>query len=63
MTRINLMVDIHQPGSLPWEPGSEAMKRHKLLSGETVDLEDVEPRNLAFLKNLERLATSGISFF
>jgi len=39
------------------------MKRHKLLSGETVGLEDVEARDLAFLKNLQRMATSGISFF
>jgi excisionase family DNA binding protein len=39
------------------------MKRHKLLSGETVGLGDVEARDLAFLKNLQRMATSGISFF
>ena len=39
------------------------MKRHKMLSGETVGLEDVEARDLAFLKNLQRMATSGISFF
>lgn len=39
------------------------MKRHKLLSGETVGLEDVVARDLAFLKNLQRMATSGISFF
>ena len=39
------------------------MKRHKLLSGETVSLEDVEARDLAFLANLRRMATSGISFF
>ena len=39
------------------------MKRHKLLSGEAVRLEDIEARDLAFLKNLQRMATSGISFF
>lgn len=39
------------------------MKRHKLLSGETIGLEDVEARDVAFLKNLQRMATSGISFF
>jgi excisionase family DNA binding protein len=39
------------------------MKRHKLLSGETVALEGVEARDLAFLKNLQRMAASGISFF
>jgi excisionase family DNA binding protein len=39
------------------------MKRHKLLSGETVGLEDAAARDLVFLKNLQRMATSGISFF
>jgi len=39
------------------------MKRHKLLSGETVGLEDVEARDLSFLKSLQRMATSGLSFF
>jgi excisionase family DNA binding protein len=39
------------------------VKRHKLLSGETVGLEEVEAHDLAFLKNLQRMATSGISFF
>jgi excisionase family DNA binding protein len=39
------------------------MKRHKLLSGEAVDLAGVEARDLAFLKNLQPMATSGISFF
>jgi excisionase family DNA binding protein len=39
------------------------MKRHKLLSGETVGLEDIEARDLVFLKNLQRMSTSGISFF
>jgi hypothetical protein len=38
------------------------MKRHKLLSGETVGPADVEARDLAFLKNLQRMAASGISF-
>lgn len=39
------------------------MKRHKLLSGETVSLEDLEVREIAFLKNLQRMAKDGISFF
>jgi excisionase family DNA binding protein len=39
------------------------MKRHKLLSGETIGLEDIEARDVAFLRNLQRMATSGISFF
>lgn len=39
------------------------MKRHKLLSGEIVDLDGVEARDIAFLKNLQRMATSGLSFF
>lgn len=39
------------------------MKRHKLLSGETVSLEDLEVRDIAFLKNLQRMAKDGISFF
>jgi hypothetical protein len=39
------------------------MKSHKVLSGEAVGLEDVEARDAAFLKNLQRMAASGISFF
>ena len=39
------------------------MKRHKLLSGERVGLEDVTARDRVFLRNLQRMATSGISFF
>jgi excisionase family DNA binding protein len=39
------------------------MKRHKLLSGETVRLEDVHARDITFLRNLQRMATSGLSFF
>ncbi len=39
------------------------MKRHKLRSGETVSLEDLEARDIAFLKNLQRMAKDGISFF
>jgi excisionase family DNA binding protein len=42
---------------------SKTVKRHKLLSGETVGLEDVEAGDLAFLKNLRRMATSRLSFF
>lgn len=39
------------------------MKRHKLLSGETIVLEDLKARDVAFLKNLQRMAKDGISFF
>jgi excisionase family DNA binding protein len=39
------------------------MKPHKLLSGETIGLEDLEARDIAFLKNLQRMAKDGISFF
>jgi excisionase family DNA binding protein len=39
------------------------MKRHKLLSGETILLEDLGARDIAFLKNLQRMAKDGISFF
>jgi excisionase family DNA binding protein len=39
------------------------MKRYKLLSGESIGLEDLEARDIAFLKNLERMAKDGISFF
>jgi excisionase family DNA binding protein len=39
------------------------MDKHKLLSGETVHLKGVGVRELAFLKNLQRMAKSGVSFF
>jgi len=39
------------------------MKRYKLLSGETVSLEELDAREVAFLKNLQRMAKDGISFF
>jgi excisionase family DNA binding protein len=39
------------------------MKRHKLLSGETIVLEDLKARDIAFLKNLQRMAKDEISFF
>jgi excisionase family DNA binding protein len=39
------------------------MKGHKMLSGETISLEDVAARDVAFLKNLQRMAKNGISFF
>lgn len=39
------------------------MKKYKLLSGETVRLDDFEAHELAFLKNLERMAKSRMSFF
>ena len=39
------------------------MKRHKLLSGEAIVLEDLKARDIAFLKNLQRMAKDGISFF
>ena len=39
------------------------MKRHKLLSGEMIVLDDLKARDSAFLKNLRRMAKDGISFF
>lgn len=39
------------------------MKRHKLLSGEIVALDDVATRDIGFLRNLQRMAKTGISFF
>jgi len=39
------------------------MKRYKLLSGQTVSLEDLPARDVAFLKNLQRMAKDAISFF
>jgi len=39
------------------------MKRHKLLSGETIVLEDLAARDNVFLKNLQRMAKDGTSFF
>lgn len=39
------------------------MARHKLPSGETVHLKGVEAQELAFLKDLQRMAKNGISFF
>jgi excisionase family DNA binding protein len=39
------------------------MKRYKLLSGETASLERLDAREVAFLKNLQRMAKDGISFF
>ena len=39
------------------------MKTHKLLSGETVDLGGGDARDAAFLKNLQRMAKAGVSFF
>lgn len=39
------------------------MKKYKPLSGETVRLDDLEAHELAFLKNLERMAKSRMSFF
>ena len=39
------------------------MKRYKLLSGETVGLEELDTRDVAFLENLQRMAKDGISFF
>jgi len=39
------------------------MKRYRLLCGETVSLEGLEVRDVAFLKNLQRMAKDGISFF
>jgi excisionase family DNA binding protein len=39
------------------------MKRHELLSGETIPLKDIEARDTAFLGNLQRMANDGMSFF
>jgi excisionase family DNA binding protein len=39
------------------------MKTHKLLSGETVALGNLNPREGNFLKNLQRMAKDGVSFF
>jgi len=39
------------------------MKSHKLLTGETVALGDIDGRDAAFLKNLQRMAKAGVSFF
>lgn len=39
------------------------MKRYKLLSGETVGLEHLDARDVAFLRNLQRMAKDGVSFF
>jgi excisionase family DNA binding protein len=39
------------------------MKRHKLLSGETIVLDDLKARDIAFLKNLQRMAKDRLSFF
>ena len=43
--------------------GGGSMKRYKLLSGETVGLEELDTRDVAFLENLQRMAKDGISFF
>ena len=39
------------------------MKRHRLLSGETLRWEDIEAREVAFVQNLQQMATSGVGFF
>jgi len=39
------------------------MKRHKLLSGDIVSLDGVRARDIGFLRNLQHMAKSGISFF
>ena len=43
--------------------GVTSMKRYKLLSGQTVSLEDLPARDVSFLKNLQRMAKDAISFF
>jgi len=43
--------------------GVTSMKRYKLLSGQTVSLEDLPARDAAFLKNVQRMAKDAISFF
>ena len=39
------------------------MKKHKLLSGETVDLAGLTAYEITFLKGLQKMAKSGLSFF
>jgi excisionase family DNA binding protein len=39
------------------------MKTYRLLSGERVRLDELEEHERAFLRNLQRMAKSGISFF
>jgi len=39
------------------------MNKYKLLSGDTVRLSEAKAHELAFLKNLQRMAKAGISFF
>lgn len=39
------------------------MNSHKLLSGEFVDLAEVEPHERAFLEKLEEMAKAGLSYF
>ena len=39
------------------------MKRYKLLSGEAVGLDGLDAREGAFLRNLQRMAKDGVSFF
>jgi len=39
------------------------MKKHRLLSGETVDLQALTTHEVTFLKGLQKMAKSGISFF
>jgi excisionase family DNA binding protein len=39
------------------------MRRHKLLSGEAVDLGRIGAREADFLRNLQRMAKDGVSFF
>lgn len=63
VTDINHMVDIRQPGSVGSLHRRVVMSKYKLLSGDTVRLDDLEAHELAFLKNLERMAKSRMSFF
>jgi len=39
------------------------MKRHRLMSGETVALDGLEARENAFLSDLKKMAKAGVSFF
>jgi excisionase family DNA binding protein len=39
------------------------IRRHRVLSGETLSLEGLGSRELAFLEDLRRMARAGVSFF
>jgi excisionase family DNA binding protein len=39
------------------------MRSHDLLSGQAVDLRELDDRGLAFVRDLERMARQGVSYF